>query len=103
MILPSALKKTGYSTFKDCKSLKHITLPDGMEVIEKNCFSKSGIEEITIPSTVTEIAEDAFSWTQNLKKVVFAENSVIEKIGGSAFERSGLESFASPGSLKELG
>ena len=42
--LPSTLKRIEYGAFQDCKNLKHITLPNGLEKIGMRCFYESGIE-----------------------------------------------------------
>ena len=61
------------------------------------------ITELTFPSTVKEIEENAFKSCTALASIFFAEGSVLERIGNSAFEGTGLFGFISPASLKILG
>ena len=42
--LPSTLKRIEYSAFRNCKHLKSVALPKGLEKIGEGCFCESGIE-----------------------------------------------------------
>ncbi|RAW47460.1 leucine-rich repeat domain-containing protein, partial [Metamycoplasma hominis] len=56
---------------------------------------------VTIPSSVKEIGESAFSGCKYLKEVTLNEG--LEKIGAEAFERTNIESITIPGLVKEIG
>lgn len=58
--LPKNLKRIGISAFAHCGSLNSITLPDGTERIDSSAFQNSGLTEITIPASVTDIGGDSF-------------------------------------------
>lgn len=45
--------------FSGCSSLRSIGLPNGVKRIEKRCFWESGVEEVTLPSTLKWIEKDA--------------------------------------------
>ena len=87
IMFPSTLKKIEYCTFQDyfelrhvqfhersrlerieervfygCENLKVVNLPEGLKCIGSHCFSRSGLEEITIPSSVTVLEEEAFAY-----------------------------------------
>ena len=55
-----------------CEDLIRIEIPSGVEYIRKNCFWFSRIEEITLPSTLKEIDEEAFDCSS--LKIVFVED-----------------------------
>jgi len=57
-----------------------LNIPEGTEIIGKIAFKNSLISQIKIPKTVKIIEEEAFSECFNLNKVVFEENSQLEKI-----------------------
>lgn len=59
----------GHWAFKGFTSLKTIQWPSDIIVIPTGAFTKSGIEELAIPITVTEIQESAFSECSNLQTV----------------------------------
>ena len=67
----SRLKKIGQSAFQNCSRLRSISLPEGLESIGRYCFYESCLEEIAIPSGVTELEDHAFSDCKSLKKVTF--------------------------------
>ena len=81
-----------------------VTLPTGKPyAIGMNCFTGNWhLTTITIPADVVEIGQSAFLDCPNLKTVRFAEGKML-KIGGHAFEESGLTHVELPASLKGLG
>ena len=82
-----------------------LTVPDSVRVIGKGAFSGlDGLKTIIIPSTVTEIANDAFSFNNTLENVIFQENSKLERIGIRAFSGCrNLKNINLPESLSEIG
>lgn len=61
VITPNGLTRINRDTFRDCKSLKNITLEEGLTYIGETSFKGSGITSITIPSSVTAIGGGAFN------------------------------------------
>ena len=61
--LADSIKTFGESVFYGCVRLTSITLPQ-ITTIPDKMFESSGLEEITIPTTVTKIGEKAFSSTK---------------------------------------
>ena len=49
-----------------------------MEYIGRACFCFSGIEEITLPSTLKEIDEKAFEYCQRLKTIWVEEGCTLD-------------------------
>ena len=65
-------------------NVKKISLPNGVETIEKSAFSYcSSLEQINIPDTVKTIVGSAFFGCEALKNVVIP--SSVSEIGKSAF------------------
>lgn len=56
-----------------------------------------------IPASVTAIGNEAFSGCDELRRVVFAEGSRLERIGEKGFYFAHIEELTLPGTLKELG
>ncbi|AUW37073.1 hypothetical protein C1937_01235 [Metamycoplasma hominis] len=69
--------------------------------IGAEAFKYTNIESITIPGSVKEIGQLAFSGCKNLKEVILNEG--LEKIGAYAFDYTNIESITIPGSVKEIG
>ncbi len=63
-----------------------ITLPNTLTYIADEAFlSNTNLSEINIPANVKSIGASAFQHCTGLKKVIFAENSAMEHIGASSF------------------
>lgn len=65
----------GAEAFRECATLKSITLPEGLTTIRSNAFLYcTALEEINIPTTVTTIGTNAFCSCQNLTAIVLPDN-----------------------------
>ncbi len=93
--------------FYSCEKARVVTLPEGLERIGPYAFYHCGAAELTIPSTVTAIEDHAFTKSENLTKLTFAEGeegSKLREIGDYAFRYSPrLEGLDLPDSLKKIG
>lgn len=59
--ISSMVQKIGQGAFKGCSSLTHVTLPEGMERLEKELFFMCVmLETAELPSLLQEIGEKAF-------------------------------------------
>lgn len=80
------LRSVYQSCFYNDVSLKYISLPDTLETIGPSAFSKTALETVVIPKSVTLIDSRAFSDNENLLSIYIP--SSVEKIGGDVFENS---------------
>ena len=71
-------------------------------MIERFAFRSSSIEKIIIPSHITKICEETFSYCENLECIEFLENSEIQIIEDNAFRQSAIEGLILPSSLEKL-
>ena len=60
IVLPKTLKRIEHRTFKDCKNLKNIDLPEGLRYIGAECFSGCGINYVTIPAALRSAGANVF-------------------------------------------
>lgn len=56
----SKIEKLGMNAFYDCIALKSIDIPSSVKTIGAQCFSYTGLESATIPSSVTSIEDNVF-------------------------------------------
>ena len=71
------------SAFKNCKRLKEVLIPDGVEKIGDWAFSNcENLVRVSLPKDLKVIGNNAF-WGSNLKYFVLPKN--IEKIGTGSF------------------
>ena len=88
--------------FENCTSLKSVTIPDSVTVIDLYAFEGcTGLTSITIPNSVTEIGNCAFKDCTGLTSITIPESVTV--IGISAFEGcTGLTSVTIPDSVKDI-
>ena len=87
-----------------CPLLKKVTFSPNseLELISKAAFAYSGIEEVTIPDTVTKIEPCAFRQTKIVNSPL-TENSQCETIGYYCFRDCDyLKNFIIPASFKKV-
>ena len=100
----TSLEKIGIRAFFKCSQLENIDLSKAVNLKEigDNAFNSSGVENVTFPqnSQLTEIGSGVFTLCNNLKNIDIPET--VTKIGGSAFERTGLTSIKIPASVTNI-
>lgn len=98
---PSGLASVGSISFRDCKSLRNIEIPDFMTVIYEGCFSGcEALNEVKLPPTVKEIRQDAFAYCSSLKEI---ELPVGVMLSNWAFNSAGLEKVVIPAGVTTIG
>lgn len=50
--LPLTLKRIEYNVFRDCRELRRVKLPDGLEYIGKHSFAGTGLESVKFPASL---------------------------------------------------
>ena len=64
--------KIDEGAFKDCLTVKKVTLPNTINYIGFRAFSNSGITSLVMPDSITTIEPEAFKRCKNLKKIYFS-------------------------------
>lgn len=100
MKIPNGNIQLGASVFEGCKSLKHIDLPEGIKEIPASFLASTGIESITVPTTVVEICQGAFMGTFALTSVDLSACTSLTTIGSTSFGASRLESITLSNSVR---
>lgn len=97
--IPSNITEFGWYVFNNCSSLTDVTLHEGLADLGYYAFAKTGIAEITTPSTVTE-GHYPFEGCANLKSLNFADG-VTTLLVGMCYN-TGIESIVIPEGVTEL-
>lgn len=81
-------------------------VPEGTEVISENAFGGSiaTLQSVTLPASLVEIGDNAFSSCTSLASVTFADNGVgALVIGDSAFNNTAITEIALPARTISIG
>ena len=107
--VPSKIKgmpvTTLHGTFSSKKTVKKVTIPEGVRLIEYNAFyGCTDLTTVVLPSSLEEMTEYTFYQCTNLKTVSLdTANSKLTKIGKYSFAYcEKLTGFDIPSSVKEL-
>ena len=84
---------------------KDVVIPDGFEIIGESAFKyRDDIRSVRLPYRVREIGNEAFYHCINLERIIWDEDSELEKIGAHAFAYcNSLGDIRFPSSLSEIG
>ncbi|MBP5615701.1 MAG: leucine-rich repeat protein [Alphaproteobacteria bacterium] len=95
---PASLTDIGALSFYE-SGVQNVTLPSSLETIRHELFSFTSIESIEIPASVKTIEYNAFNQS-DLKSITFAEG--LESIGYRAFRLTPLEEIVLPDTVKYI-
>ncbi len=84
MNIPEKTLRIGESAFRDCTSMRRLTVKNNCIKIGERAFENCAtLEEVELPSGLTEIYGGVFNSCKSLKNIVLPENLTI--LGESAF------------------
>lgn len=83
ILLPPHLSSIGHGAFVGTYALRHITIPEGITCLPTDCFVSSGIESISLPSTLRVLERGVFFDCRHLRAVTLPAS--IERIGEYCF------------------
>lgn len=108
IVLPSSLKKLGFSCFRDTVFNPDVTvtIPEGITIIPEYCFSNcndayQGLTTISLPDSLVSINRYAFYKSEKLESVTVPNG--VESIGEYAFSKCvNLTSVSLPSNLTSI-
>ena len=99
--VPYGVTRISDNAFEGLAGLTDITLPETLEEIGTEAFSRTGLRSIQFGSGIRSIGDSAFAYCKNLASVIFDEG--IESIGMRAFSGCPLAAVSLPASVRSLG
>ncbi|MGN0801854.1 MAG: leucine-rich repeat protein [Candidatus Faecivicinus sp.] len=99
--IPSSVTIIKEGAFENCTSLKEIVIPEGVATVEFRILNGSGVTELTLPSTVTELEQQ--SGNEALKRVDLSRTGITAFTHGATFaDCTSLEEIALPEGLESF-
>ena len=99
--VPAGVEKIAAKAFYECERLTAITLPSSLLEIEEYAFSGCAVSSMTTPDSLKGVANHTFTDCVSLREIKLGNN--IEAIGYSAFRGcKSLESVEIPASVKMI-
>jgi len=84
-------------TLRECKNLQTVSIPNGVEVLEKTFEGCSNLTEVLLPDTLIEIGDWTFKDCPSLSTLTIPDT--VTTIGYSAFENTNISSITLPSNL----
>ena len=82
--------------------IKNGSVPSFVSVLDKDCFAyMTDLETVSLPLDLTVIGENAFGYCSKLHEIKIGKK--VERIGASAFTKSGIYQIHIPRSVKHIG
>ncbi len=101
--IPEGVTEIPKDCFAGANALEKLTLPDGLKTIGFQAFFACGMEEVSIPDSVTKIDDNAFIDCYNLKYALLSSDSQLTYLGASAFNGcESLKGFGMPDGVTVL-
>lgn len=101
--LGEGVTSIGEMAFGYCTGIKNIVLPATLTDIGVSAFDQSGLTSVNIPAAVKTVGNSAFSGCNSLASITLNEG--LESIGANAFEIRGSETLdiVLPSTVKSIG
>ena len=74
----------GPDAFAFCGGALYVKLPDSLRIIGDEAFYASGLKEIRVPKSVTQIRTQAFAQCESLRRAVLPDE--LERLDGDVFD-----------------
>ena len=108
LVIPGKYKTIKAYSFFGYKRLKSVTFEEGVEVIEKGAFARSGLSKVTLPNSVTDLVgkrfggffSSPFQYCSELKEINIP--NTLKVLPNYFLNGASIESIELSGGLKEI-
>lgn len=82
-VVPNGVSVIGEKAFSYVYPIRTITLPNTVQEIQEQAFSSSSLYEMHVPNSVKNLALSAFDWCRNLHSLTFPDDLTITGYNGA--------------------
>ena len=75
--IPESVKVIGEETFEECTALTDVILNEGIESIGRKAFFMCGIKNLSLPASLKDIGDHAFTYNFDLENITVSENNKL--------------------------
>lgn len=106
LVIPSVIdgwkvSAIGDQAFMNNKTIKSVSIPEGVTSIGRNAFTGSSVQQVRLPSTMRILHEGAFRNAEKLQSINLPQG--LEVLSNSVFNNANLSEITIPGSVKKIG
>ena len=92
--IPAKVKTIGVQAFYNC-GLTDLVIPEGVQTIDRYAFFNNSLQNLTLPSTITSIGNEAFRYNNNLQSIT-CNAATPPTLGDDAFYGSNIQEVKVP-------
>ena len=92
--IPAKVKTIGVQAFYNC-GLTDLVIPEGVQTIDRYAFFNNSLQNLTLPSTITSIGNEAFRYNNNLQSIT-CNAATPPTLGDDAFYGSTIQEVKVP-------
>lgn len=100
-IVPEGVLRIQSHAFENSASIRKISLPKSLKIIDDHAFFSTQISDILLPEGLEKIGNQAFKFCRNLNEILFPES--LKVIGKEAFYDSGLTEVLISRKVRKIG
>ena len=92
--IPAKVKTIGAQAFFNC-GLTDLVIPEGVQTIDNYAFNSNSLQNLTLPSTIKSIGENAFSYNNDLQSII-CNAATPPTLGDKVFYGSNIQEVKVP-------
>ncbi|MCM1194713.1 MAG: leucine-rich repeat domain-containing protein [Corallococcus sp.] len=101
VVLSDSITYIGSSAFSGCINLTNFSIPDGVETISASAFKSCGFTEITLPSSLVTMGNNAF-FKSKITSIDLSVCPNLSELSTRCFQETSLETLTIPDNITDI-